>query len=268
VETTEHHGCEIVIELPVPELSAFVIALLGLAGFAAGFVDSIAGGGGMISVPALLAVGLPPHLALGTNKLQSSFGSLTAALRYRHHGLVSFRKMWFGILATASGAFLGTTLIQQLDPSFLRTLIPALLVVIFLYTLFHPSLGDEDRRQRLKSWLFFLPAGLAMGFYDGFFGPGTGNIWTLLLILLLGLNLKKATAHTKVLNFTSNVVALGTFIAGGSVLWLPGLVMGAGQMSGAWIGSHLVMVKHVSFVRTFFLTIVGLTILKLLLDLV
>jgi uncharacterized protein len=251
----------------MPELSLFLLALLGLAGFLAGFVDSIAGGGGMISIPALLAVGLPPHLALGTNKLQSSFGSLTAALRYRHHGLVSFRKVWLGILMTALGAFAGTTLIQRLDPAFLRLFIPALLLLIFLYTLFHPTLGDADRRERLKQWVFFVPAGLVMGFYDGFFGPGTGSIWTLLLLTLLGQNLKKATAHTKILNFTSNSVALGTFLVGGHVLWLPGLIMGAGQMAGAWLGSHLVLVKQVRFIRHFFLSVVAATLCKLLWDL-
>jgi uncharacterized protein len=246
------------------ELSPLALALLTLVGFAAGFVDSIAGGGGLLTVPALLAAGLPPHLALGTNKLQSSFGSLTATLAYRHSGLVRVRRIWRGILFTALGAALGTATIQRMSADFLGLLIPLLLAAIFVYMLRQPRVGDEDRRARLAEGPFYLLAGLGIGFYDGFFGPGTGSFWTILMVLLLGYNLKKATAHTKVVNFTSNAVALATFAVGGHVVLLPGLLMGLGQMSGAYLGSRLVIRRHAGFIRGFFLCVVGVTILKLL----
>lgn len=245
-------------------LAPGALALLSLVGFAAGFVDSIAGGGGLLTVPALLAVGLPPHLALGTNKLQSSCGSLTAALSYRRSGLVRFRQIWAGILFTAIGAAIGTTVIQRLSPGFLSWLVPLLLGGIFVYMLLQPKVGETDRRERMRPTSFYAIVGPTNGFYDGFFGPGTGNFWTILMVTLLGYNLKKATAHTKVVNFTSNVVALTTFAIGGKVLLLPGLLMGAGQLVGAALGSRMVVRRHVGFIRTVFLAVVGATILKLL----
>jgi hypothetical protein len=111
--------------------------------------------------------------------------------------------------------------------------------------------------------VFFVCAGLTLGFYDGFFGPGTGSFWTIALVLLLGLNLKKATAHTKIFNVTSNIVALGAFFAGRHVIVTAGLLMGAGQMLGAFIGSRLVIQKGTGFVRVFFLVVVAATIIKL-----
>lgn len=248
----------------MPDISTGALALLSLVGFTAGFVDSIAGGGGLLTVPALLAVGLPPHFALGTNKLQSSFGSLTAALSYRRGGLVRFRQIWAGVLFTAIGAAIGTTVIQRMSTGFLSLLVPLLLAAIFLYMLLQPKLGEVDRHERMKPLHFYALVGPTNGFYDGFFGPGTGSFWTILMVALLGYNLKKATAHTKVVNFTSNVVALTTFALGGHVLLLPGLLMGVGQMTGAWLGSRLVLNRHAGFIRVFFLTVVGATILKLI----
>jgi len=242
-------------------ISAFL--WLWLAGLLAGFVDAIAGGGGIISLPALLATGMPPHLALGTNKLQGTCGSLTATLNYSRKGLVNLREVPMGVFFTALGALTGTVTVQVLSPDFLRNIILFLLVGVFLYTLFSPELGKLDRRPILAAPFFFGCAGMALGFYDGFFGPGTGSFWTIALVVLLGLNLKKATAHTKVFNFTSNVVALAAFFAGGNVLVSAGLLMGAGQMLGAFVGSRLVIQKGTSFVRVFFLVVVAATVAKL-----
>lgn len=234
-----------------------------LTGTFAGFVDSIAGGGGIITVPVLLASGLPPHLALGTNKLQSSFGSFTASLNYMHKGLVNLKDVLVGILFTFIGAVLGTASILHLDASFLEKFIPLMLIVIFLYTLFSPKMGENDRHRLMSENLFYLVFGLAIGFYDGFFGPGTGSFWTIALVALLGLNLKSATARTKIMNFTSNIVSLIVFVIGGKVVWIIGILMGIGQMFGAYLGSTLVVKKEIKFVKTFFLVVVGVTILKL-----
>jgi hypothetical protein len=247
-------------------LSVPTILLLAAGGLCAGFVDSIAGGGGMIALPVLLTAGLPPHLALGTNKLQSSFGSLTAALNYTRKGLVRPREMVWGIVATALGAALGTLAIQLVSATLLTGIIPVMLAAVFLYTLFSPDLGYSDTAARLKKNLFYLTMGLPLGFYDGFFGPGTGSFWALAFVLLLGFNLKKATAHTKITNFTSNIVALIFFLLGGEVVFTAGVIMGVGQVIGAYLGSRLVILRGVGLVRFFLLTVVGLTILKLVVD--
>jgi uncharacterized protein len=250
-----------------PSLSPLTLLLLWAAALFAGFVDAIAGGGGIITLPALLAAGLPPHLALGTNKLQSSFGSLSASLSYRGGGLVRFRDLLPGIAFTFLGAAAGTLAVQALDPGLLRWIIPLLLVLILAWTFVVPELGAADGRARMRPLPFYLACGLGLGFYDGFFGPGTGTFWTVLLVGVLGLNLKSATATTKVVNFTSNVTALGFFALGGHVLLLPGLVMGSGQYLGARLGARLVMRRHVRLVRVAFRAVVAVTLAKLAWDL-
>ena len=237
--------------------------MLWLAGLFAGFVDAIAGGGGIISLPALLATGMPPHLALGTNKLQGTFGSMTAAVNYSRKGLVSLREIPTGVVFTALGALTGTVTVQVLSPDFLRHIILVLLTGVFLYTFFSPELGTLDRRPSMTAPAFFGCAGVVLGFYDGFFGPGTGSFWAIALVTGLGFNLKKATAHTKIFNFTSNAVALGAFFIGHNVAVSAGLLMGAGQMLGAFIGSRLVIQKGTGFVRLFFLVVVAVTIVRL-----
>ncbi len=263
-----HHSVEycrlecdgvIVIDLSVIHF----LVLFGAALFA-GLVDSIAGGGGIITVPALLAVGVPPHMALGTNKLQSSFGALTAALNYRRGAMVRFRDLWLGLIITAIGAFIGTRTIQAMSAEVLTYVMPALLVGIFIYVLINPKVGTEARQARMKKSVFYLIFGLVIGGYDGFFGPGTGSLWTMAFVVWMGLDLRKATAHTKLLNFTSNVVGLTTFFAGGHVLVWVGLTMGAGQVIGALIGSHLVLSRGVKLVRVLFLIVTGATIVRLI----
>jgi uncharacterized membrane protein YfcA len=248
----------------MPDLTLPILIILFAGGFLAGFVDSIAGGGGIISVPVLLSVGIPPLFALGTNKFQSSFGSLTASLNYTRGGLVKFREVLWGILFTAIGAALGTILIQQLPQDLLQYIIPVMLLAVFIFMLFSKKLGLKDEQARWHPKLFFLVFGLTLGFYDGFFGPGTGNFWMIAYVLLLGFNLKKATAFTKWVNFTSNIVALFFFTLGGKVLLIPGLIMAAGQFGGAFLGSKLVLRSGAKFIRIFFLIVTGATILRLL----
>ena len=246
------------------EPDLLILALLFLAGGFAGFVDSIAGGGGLIALPALLAAGVPPHQALATNKLQGTFGTLSATTNYIRLGHMRLGELLPGIAATLAGAALGAWAVQQFSAGFLKGLIIVMMMAIFLYTLLTPKLGLEPKPHRIPHWLFHLLFGLLLGFYDGFFGPGTGSFWTLALVLLLGLDLKAATARTKVFNLTSNIVALVVFIFSGLVIWRIGLAMGAGQLAGAWAGSTLVHRRDVSFIRVFFLLVVAATILKLL----
>lgn len=245
------------------------ISLLGhlaalLAGVVAGFVDSIAGGGGLITVPALLAIGLPPHLALGTNKLGSTMGVLTALNRYRGGGLVKIRDWVPAIVCTAAGAACGTLLIQRLSADFLGWFIPVLLLAILVYTLATPDLGSHSSRERMGRRLFQVVFGLGLGFHDGFFGPGTGAFWAMALVALAGLDLRRATGATKVMNATSNITALVFFLAGGKVVITVGLAMGAGQIIGATLGSQQVLRRSPGFVRWFLIGSVALTLARML----
>jgi uncharacterized protein len=224
-------------------------ALLVLAALAAGFVDSIAGGGGIITLPALLAAGLPPHLALGTNKLQSSFGSLAATLRYRAAGLVDLRELAPGVLATAAGAAAGAAAVGAVEPGFLKLLIPILLVCIVVFLALRPRFGMAGSARRVGTLPFWICAGLSLGFYDGFFGPGTGTFWAMALVGLAGYDMRGATARTKAANFTSNIVSLAVFLSAGSVLFPLGLAMGAAQAGGALLGSRMVLRRGAAFVR-------------------
>ena len=246
------------------DLLSYVVFFV--AAFLGGFIDAIAGGGGLITLPAIMAMGVPPHLALGTNKLQGVFGSFTATLNFTKKGLIDYKECFVGIIFTFIGALIGATLILFLNANFLKIIIPFLLIVIFIYTLFMPKIGESDRAAKMNERLFYVIFGLILGFYDGFFGPGAGSFWMFAMVALIGLNLKKAVAHTKALNFTSNIVALGVFIAGGQILWLVGFLMAVGQILGAYFGSNLVIKKEVKFSRTMFLIVVAATICKLLFD--
>ncbi|MDM8517955.1 TSUP family transporter [Desulfobacterales bacterium HSG16] len=237
--------------------------MLFFAGLLAGFVDSIAGGGGLIALPALLFAGLPPQVALGTNKLQGSFGTLSAAFNYIRKGEASLKEAAWGIIFTLIGATAGAWFVQQLDPSFIRPLIPILLIFVFVYTIFSKNLGYEDRAAKLSQNMFFVLFGISLGFYDGFFGPGTGSFWTVGFMVFLGFNMTRASGFTKIMNFTSNIVALSMFVIGNNVYYSAGLTMALGQIIGANTGSNLAIKNGARFIRPVFLTVVFLTIIRL-----
>ncbi|WP_242521554.1 TSUP family transporter [Motiliproteus sp. SC1-56] len=248
------------------ELTLELVLMLAFAGLVAGCIDAIAGGGGMIALPMLLFAGLSPAQALATNKLQGSFGTFSASLYFIRRGLVQPRRIWPMVLCTFAGAALGTILVQMLDPSFLTAVIPLLLILIALYFLFSPQVGEEDVQRRIGEWTFALTVGFGVGFYDGFFGPGTGSFFAIAFVSLLGFGLTKATAHTKVLNLTSNLASLLFFIAGGQVVWTLGLVMAAGQLIGGRLGASLVVLKGSRLIRPLVVTICILMSVKLLLE--
>ncbi len=241
-------------------LVLFALALI------AGLVDSIAGGGGLITVPALLWTGLEPVAVLATNKAQGVFGTLTASANFIRQGAIDLRRAAFPVLCTAIGAAAGTLSVQHLGGERLERLIPWLLIAFALYFLFSPRVSDLDSRHRIGEVAFALTVGLAVGFYDGFFGPGTGTFFAMGYVALLGYNLRRATAHTKLLNFTSNLAALTFFLPGGHVAWSLALPMATGQLIGAWMGSHLVLRHGTRLVRPL-LVVASLAIsLKLLFE--
>ncbi len=242
-----------------------LVLLLGLFGVAlvASCVDAIAGGGGLLSVPALLAAGLSPAQVLATNKLQSVFGSGTATFFYWRRGLLDLRQMASAIACTFIGALCGAALVQSLDGALMYRILPFLLVAFALFFVCSPSLSDRDRQRRIGPSLFALLIGTGVGFYDGFFGPGTGSFFVIAFVVLAGFSLTRATAHTKLLNWTSNLAALLLFSFGGAVVWKIGLVMACGQLIGARLGSRLVLAKGAGLVRPALVTVSLLMSLRL-----
>lgn len=226
-----------------------IYAILFLLAGIAGFIDAIAGGGGLITIPALLAAGLPPAAALATNKLQASGGSFSASLYFVRKKAVDLRTVWKMIIGTFSGAMIGTIAVQLIDASVIKSLLPILVLVVGLYFLFSPKLGEKDCHQRLSFTAFALAAAFPIGFYDGFFGPGTGSFLCVAFVTLLGFNLTKATAHAKILNFTSNFTSLVFFILGGEVYWTLGFVMMIGGFLGARLGAKMVLTKGQKLIR-------------------
>lgn len=222
------------------EMAPEIIGLLLVAAIAAGFVDAIAGGGGLITVPVLLAVGVSPVAAIATNKIQGSFGTASATWTFWRKGKIDFALLKWPLLATVVGAALGAVTVTFVDTTWLMVLLPFLLAGIALYFLIGPKASDEDVHARLTPFAFGAVAG-GIGFYDGFFGPGAGSFFALALVTLLGMGLTRATAHTKALNFSSNLVSVVVFAVGGHVLWAVGLIMAVGQVFGGWLGSHAAM---------------------------
>ena len=230
--------------------SPWQVGLCAGAGLVAGCVDAIAGGGGLITIPALLVAGVPPSAVLGTNKLQGSFGSGLAAWRFgRHPGLLDRRLLLAGAAWTLAGAVAGTLVVSRLSSAALARLIPVLLAAAAIYVLASPRFHDEDRPPRVPPSRAFALFGLTIGFYDGFFGPGTGSFWAVGLVALAGFGLTRATGYTKAMNFTSNIVSLSVFLAVGRVMIVPALLMAVGQATGAWIGSHLALRNGARLIR-------------------
>ena len=240
------------------------LVLLFGTGIGAGFVDSIAGGGGLITLPVLLAVCPDPKLALGTNKLQASFGSGSATYHYARAGALSLADCRRACVLAFIGSVTGSFLVQQLDPLLLKRIVPVALLLVALYVWFKPQLGEKDIHPRMSRLRFDFLCAFGLGLYDGFLGPGTGTFLTLAFMLGLGFNLTKATAHTKALNFASNLASLIVFLIAQKILFVAGLTMGAGQWLGARAGSGMVMTRGTKFIRPVFLTVVILVTLKML----
>lgn len=236
-------------------LTPEVLGALFLAAAAAGFLDAIAGGGGLITLPVLLLAQIPPINALATNKLQGSFGALTASLMVMRRKLVTFREVRTLFIASLIGAGLGAFGVQFIDTATLDIVIPVVLVSIGLYFLLVPSAGAIDRKPRMGPGLYRNVVVPSVGFYDGMFGPGAGSFFSLAGVALRGQNLITATAHAKLLNFASNIASLAVFIAGGKVLWTVGAVMIAGQIIGAWGGANAMVRGGAKLIRPLIVTV-------------
>lgn len=242
----------------------YIFLLLFSTGLIAGTVDAIAGGGGLISLPMLLSIGIPPHIALGTNKLQTTIGTLSATYSYYRRGLFSLKTIYKGLIFGFIGATLGALLSQILDSDILRKTIPILLLLILLYTIRSPKLGYQDAKAKITEFWFYILFGFSLGFYDGFFGPGTGSFWVFALTFFLGYNLTKATAYTKVFNLKSNIIATICFALGQNIDYRVAMCMAVGQLIGGRFGAYLAMRKGAALIRPIFISVVSITIISLL----
>ena len=231
------------------DLTLTLTLLLLAAAFMAGFVDSIAGGGGLITVPVLLLAGFSPVEALGTNKLQGLFGSGSATVAYARKGHVDLKAQLPSAALSAIGSAFGAILATVIPGEIFRAFLPFLLVAIALYFAFKPNMDDIDRARRLSPFLFGLLIVPVLGFYDGVFGPGAGSFFMLAFVALAGYGLLKATAHTKLLNFASNLGAFGIFALFGVISWKIGLMMGAAQFAGAQVGSRMAMKNGAKIIK-------------------
>lgn len=231
------------------DLLPHVLFMLFAAAVLAGFIDSIAGGGGLITVPAMLIAGIPPLETLGTNKMSSQFGAASATFSYARKGHVRLSEQYPMAVASMLGGAAGALAAALVPPDFLKGIMPVMLVAIGLYFAIRPDPGDIDRRSRITPFLFGLTVVPLIGFYDGVFGPGTGSFFMLSFVSLAGFGLLKATAHTKLLNLGSNFGAFAVFVMTGSVLWKLGILMALGQILGAQLGSRVAMKNGARIIR-------------------
>lgn len=214
------------------------LILIGVA-FIAGFVDSIAGGGGLLSVPALLLCGVPPLQALATNKLQGMAGAGTAFANYAHAGQIDPRRN-LGTAAISLGfGAAGSLLAASLPSDLLKLIMPPILIGIAVFFALKPGLDDHPRPARISPLVFSVIVVPVIAAYDGFFGPGTGSFFMLAYVMLAGHGVLRATAETKLLNFASNIGSFGVFALAGHMMWKVGLGMALAQVVGATLGSRL-----------------------------
>lgn len=248
------------------EIELLTIGILAIVGLVAGFIDAIAGGGGLLAIPALLTAGLDPVSALATNKLQSSFGSFSATTAYARARLIEWREA-LPMAATAFvGSVAGALFVNMIPTHYLAGIMPIMLIMIAIYFMISPSLRLDSGIQRISPRAFTFTFALGIGFYDGCFGPGTGSFLMIGFVSLLGFSIIRATAHTKLLNFASNLGALLLFTATGSINLVIGLAMGAGQYIGAQLGARLAMRKGALIIRPLLVIVCCTMAARLLID--
>jgi hypothetical protein len=245
----------------MPELTISTYFLICPLLFLAGLIDSVAGGGGLISLPAYLASGLPPHVATATNKCSSTFGTMLATFRYLRHGHIHRQSAALSVVCALTGSWLGARLNLWLSEQYLYYFLLGALPVIALVIFFKRDMGQADRSGRYsKLGLLGRVAVIALciGCYDGFFGPGTGTFLMLALTGLCGFDLLTASGNTKVINLSSNLAAFVTFAVSGNILWALGIPAALCNIAGNYVGSGLALKGGARVIRPMMLVVVGL----------
>ncbi len=233
----------------------------------AGFLDTLAGGGGLLTLPALMMMGIPPIAALATNKLQSSMGTATATLMMLRSRRIRWSQVKYLMLIAFIGSVIGTLIVQLINIDALSLVIPLVVALIGLYFLFTPSIDEHNRQEKLSAVSYKKYVIPLIGCYDGLFGPGTGSFFTLAGRALRAQPFLEATAIAKALNFSTNFASLLVFLFAGKVIWLLGLVMMAGQCIGAWLGAHCLFKIPVHYLRYLIVTMCFAMLTKYLLSL-
>lgn len=246
-------------------MDEWTLAFLVAAGFVASFIDSQVGGGGVITLPALLAAGLPPAAASATNKVGGTSSALFASVNYLRSGLVSRRDVLLFAPLSLLGGAIGVWAFLNSDPSWLVPAVLAVMGAMALYVLLRPRFGADD--QRVPGALPLAAMGLAaldIGTYDGLMGPGTGSFLLFALVSLLGYGFRRAAALGRVLNLASNVSALAYWIWGGHVVWAVGIPMAVSMAAGGWIGSHTTLKHGDRYLKPLFVAITAALAVRLL----
>ncbi len=248
----------------------FIFFALGLAALFAGFVDSIVGGGGLLQLPALFTAfpGMAPATLFGTNKLASIVGTTSAAIQYSRRVAIPWRVAGPGALAALVGSWYGAKAVAYLDPEILRPLILVLLVLVAAYTFLRKELGavSNEPEHGKRSAMLAVVIGGGIGFYDGFFGPGTGSFLIFLFIRFLGMDFLRASVSAKILNVATNLAAIGFFVGNVELMWKLAAVMAACNLTGSIIGSRMALKHGTGFVRKMFLGVVLVLIARLTYD--
>lgn len=241
-----HQG--IIMQEFLSNLDFVMLLLLFIAALIAGFVDSIAGGGGMITIPALLLSGIPPLEALATNKFQATFGSFSATYHFYKRGYFDFKTSFPFVVLVFIFSALGTISVQFVQAESLSKILPFLILIFGFYFLFSPTISEEQRATTLHKG-FLILALACIGLYDGFFGPGTGSFFILSLIVLGGFGLTQSLAQAKLYNFATNIASLIFFALGGKILLIVGIVMALGQFIGANLGARAAIAYGIRIVK-------------------
>lgn len=242
------------------------VLLLAMVSFVAAVVDSIAGGGGLLNVPAMMLAGLPPVSAVATNKLQGTFGVLSSARTFARAGLIEPRAMRLAFLASLAGAGLGAIAAQIIPATLLKTVVPFILLALALFVALSPKLTDSESRARVAPLPYALAVAPPIAFYDGFFGPGGGTFFFITLVTLTGQGVTRAAANAKFLNLASNAGSLALFAFSGHLYWALGIVLGLAAWFGARIGAGAALRKGAALIKPLVIVVSSLMALRLLLD--
>lgn len=237
--------------------------------FLAGFIDAIAGGGGLISLPAYLAAGIPPHFAAATNKCSSTFGTFVAATKFLRSGKINLAAALPAAGAALIGSSIGAYLNMLLDEKILRYIMIGAVPVIAIFLMVKKDFGSEDTTEKFSKTqivIFSSCIGLIIGMYDGFFGPGTGTFLIISFTGIVGFDLLTASGNTKAVNLASNIAAFITFAIGGKIIWHIGLPAAVFGIAGNYFGASFALKKGTKFIRPMFFVVLSILIIKLILD--
>lgn len=242
------------------------IIFLCIAGFIGAFVDSIAGGGGLVTIPAYLLAGVPPHFTLGTNKFAATMGSFISTSGYARSSKVNFRLLRVAVPMTALGAILGVNSVLRIPQDFLYPLVSVAILVVGLYTFFKKDLGKVNYFTEIttKKVVFVSLVGFALGFYDGFFGPGTGSFLIFIFIRFLKFDFTNASGNAKLINFTSNFTSLIVFAINGKIDYLLGIPIAVFMVLGSLVGTKLAIKNGAKFIKPIFLIMSFVVFTKLI----